>query len=205
MVEGGATDTAEQARLGAVDGELAAALDATVGRLDRVDRDGLDDAVDDAVTALGIAVAADRAYAFSYDFGAGLCHNTHEWCAATVEPQIEILQAFPLHLVPEWVARHRAGEAMDVADVFALPPDSGVRHTLEPQGIKSLASVPMMHGPVCIGFVGLDAVRRHRAFGARERAALTTVADALVRAYARLGLVPTAERLEASAAHDAVR
>jgi GAF domain-containing protein len=205
MVERGGADTSPHEVLGAVDEALATALVTAVARLDQVGRAGLDDAVDEALAALGEAVAADRAYAFTYDFGAGLCHNTHEWCAVAIEPQIAILQAFPLHLVPEWVARHRAGEAMDVADVFALPPDSGVRHTLEPQGIKSLASVPMMDGPTCIGFVGLDAVRRHRVFGAQERAALTMVADALVRAYVRLGLVPTLERVESSAAHDAVR
>ena len=182
-----------------------AALATAVGRLDSVGRDELDDAVDEALAAFGSAVGADRAYAFSYDFAAGLCHNTHEWCAVAVEPQIAILQAFPLQLVPEWVARHRAGEAMDVADVFALPPDSGVRHTLEPQGIKSLASVPMMVGPTCIGFVGLDAVRRHRIFEASDRAGLVAVAEALARAYVRLGVVPTGQPLEPSAVHDAMR
>jgi len=182
-----------------------AALATAVVRLDSVGRDELDDAVDEALAAFGSAVGADRAYAFSYDFAAGLCHNTHEWCAVAIEPQIAILQAFPLQLVPEWVARHRAGEAMDVADVFALPPDSGVRHTLEPQGIKSLASVPMMVGPTCIGFVGLDAVRRHRIFGASDRAGLDAVAGAIARAYVRLGVVPTGQRLEPSAVHDAMR
>ena len=182
-----------------------AALATAVGRLDSVGRDELDDAVDEALAAFGSAVGADRAYAFRYDFAAGLCHNTHEWCAVAVEPQIAILQAFPLQLVPEWVARHRAGEAMDVADVFALPPDSGVRHTLEPQGIKSLASVPMMVGPTCIGFVGLDAVRRHRIFEASDRAGLVAVAEALARAYVRLGVVPTGQPLEPSAVHDAMR
>ncbi len=205
MVDRGATDTAPPEAPASVDAALDTALAIAVGRLDQVDGDGLDGSVDAVLEALGSALGADRAYAFSYDFAAGLCHNTHEWCAAAVEPQIAILQAFPLHLVPEWVARHRAGDAMEVVDVFALPPDSGVRHTLEPQGIKSLTSVPMMDGPTCIGFVGLDAVRRHRVFGAREGAALTTVADALVRAYARLGRVRTPERVEASDAHDAVR
>ena len=180
------------------------ALTEAVAAIDRAAVAGVDEATHDALALAGRAFGADRAYLFAYDFEAGLCHNTHEWCGATIEPQIALLQAFPLQLVPEWVARHRAGKTMDVADVFALPPDSGVRQTLEPQGIKSVTSVPLMDGPTCVGFVGFDAVRRHRTFGAVEHAVLRTLASALVRAYARLGRGADG-RVRASAAHDAVR
>lgn len=185
-------------------GPLRDAVDAAVVALARSDAGSVDDAIDAALAALGSTLAADRAYLFAYDFEAGICHNTHEWCAASIEPQIALLQAFPLQLVPEWVARHRAGEPMDVADVFALPPDSGVRQTLEPQGIKSLTTVPLLDGPACLGFTGFDAVRRQRAFGALEHAVLWTLADALVGAYRRIGRWARLTAA-ASAAHDAAR
>lgn len=180
------------------------ALAEAVAALDRASAATVDEAKHDALAAVGHALAVDRAYLFAYDFVNGTCHNTHEWCAEAIEPQIALLQAFPLQLVPEWVARHRAGEPMDVVDVFALPPDSGVRQTLEPQGIKSLTTVPLMDATTCVGFVGFDAVRRHRDFGSSEHAALQALADAMVRAHARLGRVP-ADGDPASATHDPVR
>lgn len=185
-------------------GAVREAVAAAVAAIDRSAAEGVDEATLDALAAVGRALGVDRSYLFVYDFDAGLCHNTHEWCGETIEPQIALLQGFPLHLMPEWVARHRAGEALDVADVFALPPDSGVRQTLEPQGIKSVTSVPLMDGTTCVGFVGFDAVRRHREFGAVDRAALLALAGALVRAYARLGRGADAHA-RSSATHDAVR
>ena len=175
-----------------------------VTAIDRAAAGSVDEAIHDALAAVGSALAVDRAYLVAYDFVSGTCHNTHEWCGEAIEPQIALLQAFPLHLVPEWVARHRLGEPMDVADVLALPPDSGVRQTLEPQGIKSLTTVPLMDGSTCVGFIGFDAVRRLRDFGSREHAVLHGLADALVRAHARLGRgVP--DRDPSSVAHHPVR
>lgn len=175
-----------------------------VGTIDQAVAESLDEVIHDALAVVGHVLAVDRAYLFAYDFVSGTCHNTHEWCAEAIEPQMALLQAFPLQLVPEWVARHRSGEPMDVADVFALPPDSGVRQTLEPQGIKSLTTVPLMDATTCVGFVGFDAVRRHRDFGSLEHAVLQALADALVRAHARLGR-GSERRDPSSAAHHPVR
>ncbi|HAJ37596.1 MAG TPA: histidine kinase [Chloroflexi bacterium] len=142
--------------------------------------DQVDSAIEASLGELGTFVGADRVYLFDYDFEQQTCSNTHEWCADGITPQIDQLQEVPLALVPDWVATHQRGETMYVPDVFALPPDSGVRQVLEPQEIKSLIAVPMMDGAHCLGFVGFDSVRRHYTYSAAEQRLLTIFAQVLV-------------------------
>ena len=129
------------------------------------------EAVESAIrTSLGDLaefVGADRAYVFQYDFGKRTCANTHEWCAEGIEPQIDVLQDIPLDQIPDWVATHRKGEAMHIPDVGALPAGP-LRGILEPQGIRSLLTVPLMNGPECVGFVGFDSVRQPHVYASRE-------------------------------------
>lgn len=142
--------------------------------------DQVDSAIEASLGELGTFVGADRVYLFDYDFEQQTCSNTHEWCADGITPQIDQLQQVPLALLSDWVATHRRGETMYVPDVFALPPDSGVRQVLEPQEIKSLIAVPMMDGAHCLGFVGFDSVRRHYNYSAAEQRLLTIFAQMLV-------------------------
>jgi len=147
--------------------------------------DHVDSAIEASLGELGEFVAADRVYLFDYDFEQQVCNNTHEWCAAGIEPQIDQLQQVPLDLVPDWVATHLSGATMYVPDVLALPPESGVRQILEPQAIKSLIAVPMMDGARCLGFVGFDSVRRHYNYTDAEQRLLTVFAQMLVNVRKR--------------------
>ncbi len=148
--------------------------------LDQVDR-----AIEASLGELGEFVGADRVYLFDYDFERQICSNTHEWCVDGITPQIDQLQQVPLNLVPDWVATHMRGETMYVPDVFALPPESGIRQVLEPQEIKSLIAVPLMDGTRCLGFVGFDSVRRHHNYTAAEQRLLTVFAQMLVNVRKR--------------------
>jgi hypothetical protein len=183
-------------------------LDAAVvaaGRIDHAAPDTVDDAIDQALTMIGQAVAADRAYVFAYDFEVGLCHNTHEWCADGIEPQIALLQAFPLHLVPEWVARHRAGEVMDVAGRVLVATgercaaDAGVAGHQEPgdradDGRTDRASASS-GSTRCVASARSDPWSGPRSRRSPVRSCVPTLASVVLRdALAR-----------ASAAHDAVR
>ncbi len=148
-------------------------------------------------------VGADRAYIFDYDFRRQVCNNTHEWCAAGIEPQIDVLQAVPLALVPDWLEVHRRGETMYVPNVSALPA-GGLREVLEPQGVKSLLAVPLMNAGECYGFVGFDSVRELHAYSDHERHLLTVFAQLLVniglRKQADARLQESNRQLEASTA-----
>jgi PAS domain S-box-containing protein len=123
-------------------------------------------------------VQLDRAFVFDYDFKRMECRNTFEWCAHGIEPQIDRLQAIPLGLIPEWVEPHQRGEAVAIDDVTALP-SSDLKDLLTLQQIKSTLAVPMMLNGACQGFVGYDAVRRHRSFSITEQLLLLNFGQAL--------------------------
>ena len=139
----------------------------------------LDGAIDEALADTSAFVGADRAYLFSYDFTARVGRNTHEWCAAGVEPQREALQAVPMEAVPDWLEAHLRGEAVHVADVARLPP-CRLREILEPQGICTTIALPLLGESGCAGFVGFDFVRGPRALGHEVVELLKLLAQMLV-------------------------
>jgi len=109
-------------------------------------------------------VSADRAYVFEYRWDSNTCCNTFEWCAEGITPEISNLQSVDLDLLPDWVNTHKAGMPLNVSDVLVLDSTNGVRQILEPQGVLSILTIPMMDGDKCIGFVGFDYVKsKHNA------------------------------------------
>ena len=134
--------------------------------------DAVEAAIDDSLRQLGEFVGADRVYVFEYDWNENTASNTHEWCAEGIEPAIDDLQEVPVGELVEWVETHRRGEAMYVPDVQALPP-ARLRDILEPQGILSLLTVPMMSGGLCLGFVGFDSVRARHHYSQSEQLLLS--------------------------------
>lgn len=161
----------------------------------------VDEIVLRSLESLGNFVDADRAYTFEYDWELQVCNNLYEWCREGIEPQLPNLQAVPLEMMPDWVDSHRQGKEMLVADVFNLP-HGLVREILEPQGIKSVVSVPMMNEGLCIGFVGFDFVVQHRYFSDTEVQLLKIFAQMLVNVALRRDteqqLVIAKERAEES-------
>ncbi len=146
----------------------------------------VDEAIHKSLAELGQFSGADRFYIFDYDFERNTSTNTHEWCAEGIEPQIEYLQDYPNEHIHEWVKTHRKGEVMLVPNVHALPADNAIRQMLEPQGIKSLITVPMMDRTECVGFVGLDFVRQYHTVTNYEHKLLTIFAQMLVNVRNRI-------------------
>lgn len=128
---------------------------------------------------LGKFVNADRFYIFDYDWNKITATNTHEWCAPGIEPQLEYLKDIPIDEMEDWTMNHKAGRKLAILDVLALPEDSYTRSILEPQGIKSIFTVPLMEGQNCIGFIGLDFVKNHYNFSEVEERLLVVFADLL--------------------------
>lgn len=145
----------------------------------------LDEAIDAALSRTGAFVGADRAYVFRYDLDERSTSNTHEWCARGVDPQIHDLQHVPFELVPDWVATHLRGESMHVPDVQQLPPDSGVRQILEPQGVVTLIALPIATAGECFGFVGFDVVTGRRDWTDTEHQLLRVLAELFANAELR--------------------
>lgn len=134
---------------------------------------------------VGEFVGADRAYRFSYDFERGTASNTHEWCAAGIQPEIEYLQDGPIDSIPLWVTAHRAGLPFYIKCVSELPDGHKLRDILEPQGIQSLVTIPLMRENSCMGFIGFDSVRQERHWSDVDVTLLKLLADLLVNADIR--------------------
>ncbi|MDR9416746.1 MAG: PAS domain S-box protein [Gracilimonas sp.] len=146
----------------------------------------VDQTINESIAELGKYFNADRFYIFDYDFEQNTASNTFEWCAKGVKPEIDNLQDVPVDVIPEWINTHKNGKAMIIHDVLKLDKDDNVRQILEPQEIKSLITVPIMDGKECLGFLGIDSVRKHRKYSKKEEQLLHIFADFLTNLKKRV-------------------
>jgi len=132
-------------------------------------------------------VESDRSYIFSYDFVNNTTSNTYEWCAEGIEPEIEHLQNIPIDHITHWLEAHKKGEAFFVEDVSLLPEDGefGLKAILEPQGIKSLITIPKIKNNELIGFIGFDSVKKINKYNDKEKEILFVFANMLVNVKQR--------------------
>jgi len=147
-----------------------------------IELDKVEETIQKSLEEMGNFVGADRAYIFDYDFGDNTTSNTYEWCAPGIQPEIENLQKIPLDYFPQWVERHSMGMEFYIYDVLTLP-DEGegcLRSILEPQGIKSLITFPMISNSELVGFVGFDSVRKHHNYSDKEKKILLLFAQMLI-------------------------
>ncbi|WP_459898660.1 PAS domain S-box protein [Desulfobaculum senezii] len=143
----------------------------------------------DVLGRIGTAADVSRVYVFrNFEVpDKGLAMGLEfEWCGEDVEPQIDTphLQCLlydeeGLHLVRETLERREVYRG-NVAD---LP--SAHRAVLQPQGIVSIAIVPIFAGDALWGFVGFDECRTQREWYASELEALMAAADILGNAIVR--------------------
>lgn len=148
--------------------------------------EALDAALERALRELGAFAGADRSYVFEITTDGKRLSNTHEWCAAGIEPQMELLQDLPFDGRMLFMRRIAAGDMVDFPDIAALPPEAEVdRLILQAQDIQSLLSVPMVADGEVIGFVGIDAVREKRQWSDDEKALMLLVASAFASALER--------------------
>ncbi|MEP3836901.1 MAG: ATP-binding protein [Algibacter sp.] len=146
------------------------------------DLSDIDKLIRESLQQIGEFVQSDRSYIFSYDFVNNTCSNTYEWCAKDIEPEIENLQNIPIDYITHWLDAHKKGEAFYVEDVSLLEDDGefGLRAILEPQGIKSLITIPKIKNNELIGFIGFDSVKRLNTYSKNEQEILFVYANMLV-------------------------
>ncbi|MEP5254204.1 MAG: ATP-binding protein [Winogradskyella arenosi] len=151
------------------------------------DLSDIDKLIKTSLEQIGKFVEADRSYVFSYNFENNETSNTYEWCAKDIAPEIDSLQNVPIKHLSYWVDAHKKGEAFYVEDVSLLPKDGelGLRALLEPQGIKSLITIPKIKNNELIGFVGFDAVKKINKYTENEKDILFVYANMLVNVRQR--------------------
>ncbi|MBT9189270.1 GAF domain-containing sensor histidine kinase [Zobellia russellii] len=151
------------------------------------DLSDIDKLIRASLKQIGEFVESDRSYIFSYDFVNNTTSNTYEWCSEGIEPEIENLQNVPIDFIPQWIEAHKKGEPFFVEDVSELPEDGehGLRAVLEPQGIKSLITIPKIKNNELIGFIGFDSVKKINKYDDNEKDILFVYANMLVNVIQR--------------------
>lgn len=149
--------------------------------------DKVPDAINESLSEIGSFINADRSYIFEYNPEKNMARNTFEWCAEGVNPQIEYLQELPLENIDQWYQTHKQNQPFYVEDVDQLPFDGpgGLRDVLEPQGIKSLITIPMVDDDRLLGAVGFDMVKKKYVFSEEEKTILRLFSDILVNIQLR--------------------
>ncbi len=129
---------------------------------------------------------ADRAYIFKYDWEAGTCSNTYEWCSNGVNPEINNLQDVPVTFMSEWHKDLKLGKIHSIPEVMALSDDDDRKEFLLRQNIKSLISLPLMNKSECLGFIGFDWVKSIHNFSTKEYTVLQVFANLIVNVSNRI-------------------
>ncbi len=104
---------------------------------------------------LGKALRADRTYIFEHDDLQ--THNTYEWCAYGVTPEIDFLQNIPLEDGNIWNQEFDRRSYVLIRDVEATKDSSpSIYQYLKPQNITSLIVIPLYRNGRVSGFYGVD-------------------------------------------------
>lgn len=100
---------------------------------------------------------AERAYIFEFDDDGVWIHNTYEWCAAGIEPQIEMLRNVEKSVIDRWLEQFELkGEFYITSTKGEVDKESVEYQLLEVQGIDSLMAAPLRSEGSITGFLGVD-------------------------------------------------
>jgi signal transduction histidine kinase len=134
--------------------------------------------LDAVLSKIGSFSGVDRAYYFEFSESKLTASNTNEWCKEGVDPQIEYLQDLPCEIFPNWIQTMITGGEIYIDDLERLPTHwAPEKEILEPQGIKSLLSIPVRESEVLYGFIGFDAVEQFVEWTDDSRHLLRILAD----------------------------
>ena len=108
--------------------------------------------------AIGEYTGADRVYLFDWtDETHTAMRNTYEWCAAGVTAEIENLQALPINLSPDWMARFRRKEPVIIENIEDIRTSNPVECAiLQAQDVHSMIAVPIYAKRELRGVIGMD-------------------------------------------------
>lgn len=148
----------------------------------RTDKSNYSSLINKSLESIGIQFKADRAYIFKYNWAESTCSNTFEWCAPDITAQIDELQNISLSNISEWVNAHVVGETIFIPDVQRLDQDSQIRLILEPQGVQSLLTLPMIYNNSCYGFIGFDSVKEKHIYSKSELEILHDLSEIIMSA-----------------------
>lgn len=155
-------------------------------KLIQVDTDNTDNAINFCIQKLGEYAEVDRTYIFEFDNTNKLMHNTFEWCADGIEPQIEYLQEVPFATAHRWIDKFNDKDYIYIPSVADIPDDYiDEREILQSQSILSLLAIPIFFSNTLLGFIGFDSVKKQRTWDYEYIALLRLVGEIVAGAIGR--------------------
>lgn len=143
------------------------------------------DSINNVLAEIGSFFAGDRVYLFDYDLENQELSNKYEWCAEGIDPMIDSLQKIPFSELKDFVAVHLKNESLIIDDVSSYN-DQAVKQTLDFQGVLSIMTVPIFSNDKCLGFVGIDFVKRHKTFTTMDKELLDFFVQSYVNIISRI-------------------
>ncbi len=143
----------------------------------------IDEGIQRTLQSIGEFAGVDRSYVFLYSLDFETMHNTHEWCAAGIEPQAPRLQNVPASAFEWFNRRLLLGEALHIPRVADLPEEAAAEEAeFSTQGIRSMIAVPLAYQGQVNGFLGFDSVRAEKTWDEEVIRLLTMVGEIIVNA-----------------------
>jgi diguanylate cyclase (GGDEF)-like protein/PAS domain S-box-containing protein/putative nucleotidyltransferase with HDIG domain len=155
-----------------------------------------DDVVNQELGRFGRFFNADRVYVFWYNLDHMTCNNTHEWCQKDIQPEIDNLQNIPIKSMQLWFDTHNKGQIIYIDDVNKMAKGDSVRNLLEPQGIQSVLTIPLIQKDNCYGFIGFDFVKDKHPYNESETQILFEVGHMILSALQKKKLEETLKQSE---------
>ncbi len=119
-----------------------------------------DAAINKVLSDLGMIADADRSYLFLLRDNGKRLDNTHEWCAAGVNAQIDNLKDLDAATYQWWMKKLNQNEVIHISDVSQMPQTAKAeQEILMQQDIKSLIVFPVFSKGLLAGFVGFDNIK----------------------------------------------
>ncbi len=143
----------------------------------------IDAGIQHALKSIGEFDGTDRSYVFEISGDGATLTNTHEWCAAGIEPMIDRVKDVSVELFPWLIAHMNHLEVVHIPRVADLPDEARFeKEEFQSQSIQSLITVPMVYRGSLMGFVGCDAVRQERTWTEDSIALLRLVGEIFANA-----------------------
>ena len=144
-----------------------------------IDRD-----INYALGLVGEFAAVDRCLVFFYQ--GDLVSNTHEWCAAGIESQIDRLPTVPASRFSWWQEKMNQLKPVMVRCLADLPAEANAEKVAwEGQKVQSVAAIPLVHDESLLGYLRLDAVAAEKSWSDKDVALLKAIGKIFAGALGR--------------------
>ena len=145
----------------------------------------IEGAIHDMLEIVGKFAGMDRVYISRHDFGLCISTATNEWCAKGIPSAMDRRKEVPFDLLADLMEVHKKGRPFYLPSVMEMPEARALRSYFEEQRVQSMLAIPLMREGFCIGFVGMDAVRKIQPFNDMSIAPLILVAGIITNIIAR--------------------